>query len=547
LAATGASAAAFGLYARVEWPWVMLGWCGLVPWLAVLDRAPGLAHALANGLLMAELFALSVFFWFAQAIATYTGAPLAIGVLVLLLLAPVLQPQFLVFAAARHLARRSGAGLWRTAVIGAGAYVGVEWAIPKLFADTIGHGLFASPLLRQAADLAGAPGLTFVLLIANAAAAAVVAEVAADDSAQVRVRTLVTPLAVVALLIGALCGYGARRYRDVAVAPVAAPVRAGIVQANISNYERLAAERGTYDAVALILDNYFSLSGALLRDGGKTRLDLLVWPETVYPTTFGAPKSGDGAEFDRAIAGFVERAGVPLVFGAYDADGGDEFNAAVFLEPPADGRTIFETYRKASLFPLTERVPVLLEFPIVRRWLPWLGTWTAGAGARVLPLRLGDGRTLQVAPLICYDAVDPRLAIAAARAGAELIVTLSNDAWFAGGGGPRLHLVVSAFRSLETRRPQVRATNTGISAVITPTGDLLGTIDLGARGTLIASVTPNRTAWTLMLAWGDWFGPTALVIGAALLAVSWGGSAHGTARAHFSVAVRGRAMVRRRP
>ena len=45
------------------------------------------------------------------------------------------------------------------------------------------------------------------------------------------------------------------------------------------------------------------------------------------------------------------------MFGAYDVDAGDEYNAAVFLEPPANGRLEFETYRKAWLFPLTERVP----------------------------------------------------------------------------------------------------------------------------------------------------------------------------------------------
>jgi apolipoprotein N-acyltransferase len=320
------------------------------------------------------------------------------------------------------------------------------------------------------------------------------------------------------LLVAALLAYGAWRNAQLAGVRPQAPVRAGIVQGNISHYERLAAELGTYDAVQLILDTYFALSSELRDRVGGTPVDFLVWPETVYPTTFGAPKSLDGAQFDRTIAGFVERAGVPLVFGAYDAEDGAEFNAAVFLQPSARAPLEFEAYRKASLFPLTERVPALLDLPVVRHWLPWLGTWQAGAGPRVVPLRLPDGRTLRIAPLICYDAVDPGLAIAAARQGAELIVTLSNDAWFAAGGGPRLHLVVSAFRSIETRRPQVRATNTGISAVIAPTGELLGTIAVDHRGTLVEAVTPAGGTSTLMVAWGDWFGPTVLVIGLGLLA-----------------------------
>src|SRR4029453_18614791 len=125
-----------------------------------------------------------------------------------------------------------------------------------------------------------------------------------------------------------------------------------------------------------------------------------------------------------------------------------------------------------SLLPLPERAPRWLE-PL-RPWLPWLGTWRPGRSEGVLPLTLPDGRTVRVAPLICYDAVDPALARAAVRRGAELLVTLSNDSWFPGGA--HLHLAVSTFRSLETRRAQARVTNTGVSALISPTGEL------GAKG-----------------------------------------------------------------
>src|SRR5439155_19228486 len=100
----------------------------------------------------------------------------------------------------------------------------------------------------------------------------------------------------------------------------------------------------------------------------------------------------------------------------------------------------------------------------VRRWLPGPGTGKSGAGPPVIPLSLRDGRPLRIAPLICYDAAAPSFALAAVRDGADLIVTLSNDSWFTYGDVPRLILIVSAFRSIETRRPQVRATNPGIPA-----------------------------------------------------------------------------------
>jgi len=498
----------------MTWPWVALGWVGLVPWLAVLDRAGSARAALGAGLLMSLAFVLAVFGWFAPAIRTYTGVTSPVALVLLLAAAPLLEPQLLTFALARHLARRAAVGFWHATLACACAWVGSEWALPKLFGDTLGHGLYPSAWMRQAADLAGAPGLTFLLVVANECVLAALRALAAGAG----LRRALAPAACVATLVLGLLGYGALRcHQLVADAERGGALTAGIVQADIGPYDRLRAHLGTFEAVRTILDTHFALSSALLE---RRALDLLVWPETVYPTTFGAPKSEGGAAFDREIAAFVARAGVPLVFGAYDREDGHEFNAAVFLEPAARGPLAFETYRKVSLFPLTERVPVAFESEWLRRRLPWLGTWRAGAGARVVTLALPGGRKLNIAPLICYDVLDPRLALGAARRGAELIVTLSNDSWFAAGPGPRLHLVGAAFLSIETRRPQLRATNTGISAVIAPTGEVLDALGVDQRGTLVAAVRPEIRATTLMVAWGDWFGPSALGAGLVLLAAA---------------------------
>ena len=519
LAASAASALAFALYTRVVWPLVLLGWVGFVPWLAALDRARSLRGALAIGWLFSVVYVLAVFSWFASGIAAYTGIPPPVAFGVLMLSAPLVQPQLVVFAGARFLAARHGAGavgLLAAALL----YVGAEWAWPKLLGDTIGHGLHASPRIRQAADLAGAHGLSFALLLVNECAFAVGQALAVrHHPLRARLARARAPAASAAAIVLALTGYGAFRLAGLSGEAAARPLlSAGIVQADISRYGELARERGTYHAAREILDAHFELSRQAL---SQAPIDLLVWPETVYPTTFGTPKTEAGAALDREIAAFVASSRVPLVFGAYDVDAEGEFNAAVFLEPGRDGRFEFETYRKAWLFPLTERVPRLLDRERVRAWLPWLGTWKPGAGPQVTPLQLPDGRRLRVAPLICYDAVTPDLAIAAVREGAELIVTLSNDAWFATGEGPHLHLVVSAFRSLETRRSQVRATNTGISAIISPTGELLAVAGVHERGAIVASVPAASRSGTLMLAWGDWFGPAALAAGLVLLGAGW--------------------------
>jgi apolipoprotein N-acyltransferase len=472
-------------------------WIALVPWLAWLSRARRLRAVLFAAWIFDVAFTCSVFAWFARGMAIYASAPAWQGFAAIALLAPLLQPQWIVHALARNALARTGGAWVLVAFASACVYVGTEWAIPKLFADTLGYGLFASRQLRQAADLAGAPGLTLAIVFGNECLCAA------------RRRRSLRPLVAFAALVAALFAYGAVRIREVETRAAASPaVAAGLVQADISRYGALRAELGTHDAVRAILDAHFELSAEALARGP---LDLLLWPETVYPTTFGSPKSEAGAAFDREIGAFVAETGVPLVFGAYDVDGAREYNAAIFLMPAGGSRVEFDAYRKAQLFPLTERVPALFASEAVRKRLPWLGAWQPGPGPEVVDIALRDGRTLRAAPLICYDAVSPSLAREEVRRGAELFVTLSNDSWFASGGGPRLHLVVAAFRSIETRRPQLRVTNTGISAVIDASGELVATAGVHERAALTGSVHPERSATTLALAWGDWLGPVALV------------------------------------
>ena len=125
-----------------------------------------------------------------------------------------------------------------------------------------------------------------------------------------------------------------------------------------------------------------------------------------------------------------------------------------------------------------------------------------------------------MAPLICYDAAFTAQAAEVARRGAQLLVTLSNDSWFADTPAPELHLIVSAFRSVETRLPQIRAANSGVSAVIDATGEIRARTDFGTRAVLSSKVSPSTPPTTLVARWGDWLGPVALAGAIALIAAA---------------------------
>ena len=507
------SALLCGVFASGGHAWV-LGFFMLVPWLRVLDTRKTLASTLLSAWLMSIAFCAAVFAWFGSAMGSYTQLGTVTGIAVLLLGAPLFQPQILIFALVRYVAiRRFGRLLGVFA--GAAAWLASEWLIPKLLGDTLGHGLYPSALLRQAADLGGAAGLSLALILANEGVAGAFA------AARRGLRAVMLPLGFAALAPLLLALYGvhvtgpeivAKLVTKVSLDPANKPLRIGLIQSNIVDYEQQRQQHGSYAVVRKLLDTHFAMSyDAIVRQ----QADAVLWSETSYPTTFGHPKSAAGAELDQSILDIVKSAGVPFIFGTYDSDASGEYNATAFVSPEAG---LLGFYRKTRLFPFTEYVPAWLDGPWLRRMLPWTGNWQHGNGARVFPLRLADGREIPVLPLICRDDVDASLAIAGARLGAQVMLTMSNDSWFSQyPHGAQLHQAVAAFRSIETRMPQFRVTTNGYSGVIDPFGNVQAASRMGEQTLVIGSVFLRPPPRTLVVMWGDWLGLAGLSFLALLL------------------------------
>ena len=137
--------------------------------------------------------------------------------------------------------------------------------------------------------------------------------------------------------------------------------------------------------------------------------------------------------------------------------------------------------------------------------------YTAGQEATVLPATIGP-----VGALLCFEAMFPSLSRASVRAGATVLVNLTNDSWFGAESALREHLAMARVRAIETHRPFVRAAATGISAIIDPYGRVLARTESGQPDTARAAVIP-QTDLTPFMRWGD--GPlTGLVVVGILLA-----------------------------
>jgi len=259
-----------------------------------------------------------------------------------------------------------------------------------------------------------------------------------------------------------------------------------------------------------------------------TQPDLVVWPETALmghlphdPAAMAL--ASNGAVMARAplLTGTVEiQPGPPGHRDAYSY-----YNSAWLFTP---GGAPCGRYRKQHLVPFGEYIPLDNIFPVLARLSPVGFSCTAGRESTVLHVvgRVrADGTSpgeLAFSPLICFEDTVASLARRAVKAGARLLVNVTNDSWFGGSSEPEQHLAQAVFRSVECGVPMVRAANTGVTCAIDAIGrraelqsDDRTSGFIGFHS--VALTVPRLPLPTAYLHWGDWIlaRPAAL----ALLAV----------------------------
>jgi len=497
-------------------PWNLsfLIWVALIPWFTALSRAKNHKEALTSGFWLNFLMSLGGFYWVGYVLMEFGGVNTGIAVAGLLLFCAFNQAQFMAYASFWHwyTSRKQASALQRmlTLVL---TYTALDWLIPKIFRDTLGHSLYASAWLRQAADVGGAFLLTFVIVSANYALWVLARHLTQRKPkgwTWKQLRPLMPQLATALGLFLSVLVYGAIREAQILEA-IRNPVktfRTALIQANIGDFDKLASERGVKGAANRVLETFLDMTNEALH--AEMEPDFIVWPETSYPSTFRSPQVPDELTRDQKLEAYVNTRGVPLAFGGYDHFERKDYNALFILTPkallPHPNASNLSIYRKAILLLFGEYIPGAEHIQYIRDAFPQVGNFGRGTGPEIHTLHTRRG-PLKVNPIICYEALFPSFVAQGARLGSELILNITNDSWFGPHGEPELHLALTAFRDIETRLPQVRATNTGISALILPDGSITHASRVGEAQIVPMEVPIVRPIPTLMKSWGDWFGP----------------------------------------
>ena len=239
---------------------------------------------------------------------------------------------------------------------------------------------------------------------------------------------------------------------------------------------------------------------------GAQRPDLIVWPETSVPILLNRA--------DTTLAVIAEAAaGAQVVLGINRLDGERAYNSAIRM----DGQgVVTDIYDKHHLVPFGEYIP--LGYLLGRFGLSGLASrdgngFSAGPGPRLMDL----GPVGRALPLICYEAVFPQ-DVNGAPERPDLLLQITNDAWFGNFSGPYQHLAQARMRAIEQGLPMLRAANTGVSAAIDARGRVVASLPLNEEG-FVDVALPPKLAPTLYPRTGDWPLAVLLAILTAVLAV----------------------------
>jgi apolipoprotein N-acyltransferase len=349
----------------------------------------------------------------------------------------------------------------------AGCLAGFEWLRGHVLTgfpwDLPGETWRAGSAPSQAASVVGAYGLSWIT-VAIAAAPAVL-------SLKTGWRPKAATLAAAAAALASLYAFGLGRIENAARPGPRAPV-IRVVQADIDQKNKWRPEN-----LGLIFDTYLGLT----EQKGPRQPDIVIWPEGALPAVIDeliAPGSPYASRLRDAIA-----PGQTLLMGANRAEAGPGgvtryFNSLVAFRREADGLRVTGVYDKHHLVPFGEYMPAgeLASKVGFRSLVHMPDDFSAGPASQ--PIAPWGAPAVQV--LICYEALFPGVTRAgAARAGLRpaWILNVSNDAWFGVTSGPLQHLNIASYRAIEEGLPIVRATPTGVSAII----DAYGRISPGAR------------------------------------------------------------------
>ena len=483
----------------------ILGWVCFAPLLAAV-RGKSSSQALRLGMVSGISMNLVSLYWLVGTLNRFGEIPLIPSMAAVFVFCVYSSLQFGVFTwyiSKLGLCRKKSVA---NALVISFAWVVAEFFFPVLFPYGIGVSQGYYPAVIQVVDTLGVNFLGFVMFFANVSVFYL-----ADDLWR-RKRPMLAAPAVSIAAITVILGYGHLRINEIENFLETEPrVKISMVQANFDYAEK------NLDNEPVITEKHREMSQEL------TEADLVIWPETSVQYWFPRDESvyriknqtvvptGHTAHF--LIGGISFTRDPALLEDGWDEEDHKKYNTTFLVDPQSN---ILGHYSKIRLFLLGEYFPKINEeLRFLKRVFPMIGDLTPGEGLRILEI---PEKNIRIGALICYEDIMANISGSYVKMGANLLVNLTNDAWFGRSIAPYQHLLLSIPRAVETRRYLVRSTNSGVSAIVSPTGKIEARTGIFTAENLKGEVVLIDSLETLYSRVGDIFAWMALAV-TALFAV----------------------------
>ena len=457
----------------------LVAWIALVPLLVALHGATGW-RAARLGYVTGAVSAIGLLYWTAFVVFQYGGGiPRVVAVLITLALcfAFAVFPLLFGWATGRLTAAFGTRGLlgapflWvATELLRVHTFFQFPWCL-------LGYSQQPLAPVIQIASVTAVFGVSFVLVATSALLAMAILDA--------RERRLW--LIGLVTLQGAVWGVGA--WMLARPLNETGRITVGLVQGGIRQEDKWQPENA-WSNVGRHLE--------LTRDAARRGARLVVWPESAVPFLYD-----EEPELSALLQELVRRDALYVYFGNDDREPPPHARIFVGAKLLAPDGEIAARYRKMHLVPFGEYVPLKLLFTfggrVAAKVVQEVADFTPGTEAVNVSV---EGH--RVGGYICYEAIFPALVRRFPADGAELLVNITNDAWYGTTSAPYQHLAMAAFRAVENGRYMVRAANTGITAVVDPRGRILEQTKLFDRAVLVREV-PFVAETTFYTRHGDVF------------------------------------------
>ncbi|MDQ3031707.1 MAG: apolipoprotein N-acyltransferase [Myxococcota bacterium] len=483
------------------WP---LAFVGIIPALFVFDpletrggfERPAGKWFFWRALFFGYLAELGGFYWLVTTLVDFSGFPLVICLLFGSIFFLFQGLQFVAILALWARARARGFSATPALVA---AYLASEAVFPMLFEHYYGSAFHPVPLLMQVADLGGPMMCTaLAMIVAGALYDVGSAATRARGTLLSRIPRLWPSIALAYLLFA--IGYGAFRLAQVDAMIAEAPhLTVGVVQTNMGLFEK-------WESPATGVRRHVEQTQQIAE---RHDPDLVVWPESAV-TYFLPGDLQNLRQWPWARRLGLDEVNVPIVFGALRqrrTDDGREVDRNTAFLAGADG-TILGTYDKTYLLAFGEFIPFGETFPVLYDISPMSGRFTPGDDPAPVIFPARDGREYRLSILVCYEDIVSAFVREAVGAGdPHLLVNITNDSWFGDTQEPWVHLNLARFRAVEHRRYLIRATNSGVSAIVDAAGRLTEHSGVFVRANLVGEVAMLEgppTLYGMVGAWPGW-------------------------------------------